>query len=165
MPKSNNSVPRIKNHTTLYSQIIRSSNGYYLGQDVKSQVICDCRRKFSCTLSSVCPNCGTDISNMKSPTLLGYCYHYDARKKKAKLDYKGITEDKITDALITHLASSDFMLSPSLVQWSKDHIHELKDQQLEETLMVERNVGEDTKLFEDQKSRIRGSSDLVQTQR
>lgn len=149
------SIPRIKNHKTLYSQIIKSPHGYFLGQDVKSQVICDCKRKFSCIVSSVCPNCHTDISEMSSPKLLGYTYHYDCRKKKAKQSYTGITEENITKQLIEHFEKTDFVLSPDLIQWSRDHIHELKDHQIEENLLSEKNIEEDTKIFEDKKFRIR----------
>lgn len=149
------SVPRIKSHKTLYSQLVRSSGGYFLGQDVKSQVICDCKRKFSCVVSSVCPNCHTDISQMSSPKLLGYCYHYDCRKKKAKQDYNVISEDKITEIIIEYFNKSDFVISPSLAQWSREHIHELKDLQIEESLTVERNIAEDTKTCDEQKFRIR----------
>ncbi len=148
------SLPKVKNHNTLYSGLIKSSEGYVLAQDVKLQTICDCKRKFSCVLSSICPTCGTDISAMLSPKLLEYCYHYDSRKKKTGREYKYVDEKLITSSLVDYL-SSNFVLSPSLVDWSKKHIPELKDSEIEENLMIERNIDEDKQNYEEAKARAR----------
>ncbi len=149
-----NSLPRIKEHQTVYSGMIHSLQGYLMAQDVKTQVICDCKRKFSSILSQSCPDCGTNFSEMSSPVSLEYVYYYDSRKKKAKQKYKYLPQGRIEDELIKE-ATSFLTLSPSLVDWSKKHIHELKDKDLEETLVRERNIEEDKLTFESEKGKIR----------
>lgn len=148
------SLPKIQDHKTVYSGLVRSPMGHILAQDVKLQAVCDCKRKFSCTLSTVCPNCGTDIPQMTSPKLLDYAYHYDNRKKKSKQPYKSIAEKKITDKLIA-VASADFPISSDLANWSKANLYQLKDGDFQDALTSEVNFEEDKKRYTEEKLKAR----------
>ena len=148
------SLPKVQDHKTVYSGLIRSPMGHILAQDVKLQAICDCKRKFSCTLSTICPTCGTDIPQMSCPKLLEYSYHYDNRKKKSKQPYKSITEKKITKELIA-VASSDLSLSSDLVKWSKENLYQLKDGSFQDALTAEINIEEDKKKYDEEKLKAR----------
>ena len=148
------SVTKVKDHKTVYSGLIRSDIGYVLSQDIKLQVICDCKHKFSCTKSSICPACKLDISEMISPKILEYSYHYDNRKKKAKEKYKSITESKITEKLIS-VAISDFPLSSYLINWSKENLYQLKDGHFQDALTTEINIEEDREKYTQEKLRAR----------
>jgi predicted nucleic-acid-binding protein len=128
--------------------------GHILAQDVKLQAICDCKRKFSCTLSTICPTCGTDIPQMVSPKLLEYSYHYDNRKKKSRQSYKSIAEKNITKELIA-VAISDFPLSADLIAWSKANLYQLKDGDFQDALTAEINIEEDKKKYNDEKLHAR----------
>ena len=155
------SLPKVQDHKTVYSGLIRSSMGHVLAQDVKLQAICDCKRKFSCTLSTICPTCGTDIPQMTSPKFLDYSYHYDNRKKKSKQPYKSIPEKKITKKLID-VVTSDFPISSDLAQWSKDNLYQLKDGKFQEALDMEINVEEDKKKYDNEKLNARA---MLRTQK
>lgn len=148
------SLPKVQDHKTVYSGLVRSPMGHILAQDVKLQAVCDCKCKFSCTLSTVCPNCGTDIPQMTSPKLLDYAYHYDNRKKKSKQPYKSIAEKKITDKLIA-VASADFPISSDLANWSKANLYQLKDGDFQDALTSEVNFEEDKKRYTEEKLKAR----------
>lgn len=148
------SLPKVQDHKTVYSGLVKSSMGHVLSQDVKLQVICDCKKKFSYTTSSICPTCGTDIPQMVSPKLLEYSYHYDNRKKKSKQKYKSVTEKRITNELIA-VAVTDFPLSPDILNWSKANLYQLKDGDFQNELNAEINVEEDKKKYTEEKLHAR----------
>lgn len=148
------SLPRTKNHSTTFSGLIKSDKGYVLAQDVKDQVICDCRRKFSSKISDICPACGLSVPEMKNPVLLQYCYHYDSRKKKIKEKYKYISEDNIAKSLIS-FAEFSLCLPPEIVKWSKENLYQLNDKEIDDNLSLLSNLEEDRCKYEEEKSSAR----------
>ena len=44
---SKKNIPKIQQHSTLYSGFIQSDEGDFMGQDIKFQLICDCKYKFA----------------------------------------------------------------------------------------------------------------------
>ncbi len=54
-------IPKTQHHQTVYSGFISSPEGDFIGQDVKFQVICDCKKKFAFRNKTHCPQCGIKI--------------------------------------------------------------------------------------------------------
>lgn len=149
------STPRSQNHQTLYSGLIKAPEGYILSQDVKLQAICDCKNKFSCASVNYCPKCNKEIKDMENPKILNYCYYYDARlKKKGIKKYPNVSE-KVIDESLKDYIQENFILPPSLAEWSRKYISELKDSDLEDTLILEMNYKNEKVKYEEEKARAR----------
>jgi site-specific DNA recombinase len=149
-----NSFTKVQNHKTTFSGLIKSDSGHVLAQDVKYQVICDCKRKFSCVKSNVCPDCGIAVPDMKKPVFLQYCYHYDSRKKKSGQKYRYVDEKKVTHELNSFVSAS-LCLSPDIVQWSKANLYQLNDKEIADNLSKEENITSDKLKYEEERAGAR----------
>lgn len=134
---SNNNIPKIQNHLRTYSGFIKSVEGNFMGQDIKNQVICDCKYKFSYVNKTHCPKCNIEISRMAKPKYLSYTYYYDVKKKKKGNNVKSINEEKVDGAMLDIFNNLDF--SDDLVDWSRKYIHELKDKEIGDNLTLAHN--------------------------
>jgi site-specific DNA recombinase len=128
-------IPKVKTHITTYSGFVRSPEGEFVGQDVKYQVICDCKKKFGCNNNRMCPKCGTDIDDMKNPTNIQYVYHYNVPRKKRGEVVKGVEEKEVTKYLLSYLGEN-LQFSKAFAEWSKKFIRELKDREIEESMTI-----------------------------
>lgn len=151
---SKKNIPKSQHHSTIFAGFLRSENGEFIGQDVKYQLICDCKYKFSYLNKTHCPNCGREIEQLDNPKYLHFKYYYNVRKKKAGLKYKSISEKKVFSAVF-RLIDEDFTFSKSLIEWSKKYISELRDEELNDLFFRKAKMEADKIEFEKKKTRLR----------
>ncbi len=144
---SSKNIPKIKNHVLTYTGFIKSPKGEFIGQDVKSQVICDCKHKFSYSNKEKCPKCGRIIEELSNPKYLEYLYYYNVSRKKQGLKAHTVSEGEISDYVLDYF-TKNLELSSELLSWSRKYIRELKDDELETKIALadqENNKIEDAK--------------------
>ena len=149
-----NNIPKIKEHKTTFSGFIASDEGDFIGQDVKYQLICDCKKKFSYMSRTHCPFCNAEIAQLKHPKYLEYTLYYNVKKKKARRDYKTVSEDKLAIKLDGFVVE-DLTFSEELAAWSRQYIEELKVKELNEVIFKNRNAENNKAEFEKKKARLR----------
>lgn len=151
---SKKNIPKVQHHFTTYSGFLRSESGDFIGQDVKYQLICDCKEKFAYRSKSHCPKCGKEIAKLESPKYLGFTYYYNVKKKKSGGNYKVLTESKITKEMIT-FTDKHLHFSEDLANWSKKYITELKNKEINDRIFLEQKNEADKIEYESKKTRIR----------
>lgn len=102
-------------HNATYTGIIKSPFGEFIGADVKHQLTCDCKHKFSSVNRDRCPKCGTPIHEMKSPKSATYTYYYNVAKKKRGEHVKMLPETAVEHKVWNVLSLLEF--SPELKEW------------------------------------------------
>ncbi len=122
--------PKVKSHSLAFSGFVRSPKGECIGQDVKFQVICDCKLKFAYMHKEACPKCGKLIDDIENPKYLEYRKFYNVPRKKAGLKTHSVDESKLQDFVLNYF-KENIQISPALAKWSKNHLHELKDKEIE----------------------------------
>ncbi len=147
-------IPKVQHHDTTYSGFISSEAGNFIGQDVKYQVICDCKFKFAYRSKTNCPQCGIEIAKMENPKYLSYTHYYNVKNKKARLPYKVIEEGDITSELVS-LFTNSLSFSPDVVDWSKKYIHEMKEKELSHKIVIHQRKEERKLELADKKSKNR----------
>ncbi|KKT62664.1 MAG: hypothetical protein UW55_C0010G0013 [Candidatus Giovannonibacteria bacterium GW2011_GWA2_44_26] len=147
-------MPKTKKYLAAYTGFIRSADGGFIGQDPKLQLICDCGKKFAYLHREICPTCGVQISDMNSPKYLSYTYYYNVPRKKAGAKARHLNERKI-DAYLADYARKNLTFSRNLAEWSKKHIHELGDKEIQEKRSVATRKVKIKKDFEAKKARYR----------
>jgi len=151
---SGRNVPKIQEHKTVFSGFINSDKGHFMGQDVKYQLICDCKKKFAYSSKTHCPQCGEEISQLNNPKYIGYVHYYDVKNKKAGIKTKSISETVINLEL-NKFIDENLIFSKEMADWSKKYITELKEKEIGEKVLIERNK-EDRKIeYINKKSRLR----------
>lgn len=151
---SKRNIPKFQHHEALYSGFIRSDDGDFIGQDIKFQVICDCKYKFAYRDKTHCPSCGKEIDQLQHPKYLIHSYYYNNRKKKAKLSYKSINESVI-DEEIKNYFTNNLSFSNDMLNWSRKHIHEMRDREVDENILVSKDKEKRKVDFEMKKRRLR----------
>ncbi len=151
---SKRNIPKVQNHQATYSGFIQSDKNDFMGQDVKFQLICDCKNKFSYRNKECCPECDKKIDNLENPKYLIKSYYYNVRKKKSKISYKSIEESLITSKLKNYM-DENLTFSNSLLDWSRKHIHELKDKEVSENILRKQDKERRKVEFEQKKRRMR----------
>lgn len=149
---SNNKRPKVQKHDALFSGFILSDKNDFIGQDVKFQLVCDCKHKFAYRDKTHCPNCEKRITQIENPKYTSQAYYYNNRKKKAKLKYKSISEISITDKLLNEVIDK-IELPTLLLEWSKQYINELQDKEVSAGLKV--NSDRVTRQAEYERKKIR----------
>lgn len=147
-------IPKSKHNEATFAGFIRSDKNEFIGQDVKYQVICDCRNKFSYLNRTNCPKCGKDITQLKHPKYLIFTYYYNVKKKKMYQGYKSISETKIMEKL-EDFVDKNLTFSPELADWSKKYITELRDKEINENIFRKQKEESDKKEYEIKKTRLR----------
>lgn len=150
---SGRNIPKTKRHETLYAGFIISPDGDYIGPDVKYQLICDCGHKFAYMNKTHCPKCSKEISQLESPKYLDYTFYYNVKKRKHKENCKFISENKINIAMADFVNTLDF--SNDLIEWSKETIIEMKDNEIAQKVVIEQSKYERKIEFEKEKDRLR----------
>ena len=112
-----------------YSGFITSPEGDTCGPETKFHLVCDCKWKYSNRIQKNCPKCGKSEENLQSPIYRSYVLYSNVKRRKARVGYKTINEKKIDQFLIDY-ARKNFLLSPSLAEWSRKYIHELRDDRI-----------------------------------
>jgi DNA invertase Pin-like site-specific DNA recombinase len=146
-------IPKVQKHKVLYSGFMASAENNFMGQDVKYQLICDCKKKFAYRAKTHCPNCGKEIAQLSNPKYLNYIFYYDVKKKKLGEEYRSISEKKVNDEFISYLENLNF--SKELADWSKEYIVELKNKEINEVIFESERVEADRMEFNKKKARLR----------
>jgi len=147
-------ISKFKTHKTTYSGFLSSDENKFMGQDVKYQLICDCKHKFAYLDKTHCPKCEKEIEQLENPKYLNYIYYYNVSKKKARKKYKSISEVKVDKKLIKFV-DENLTFSKELANWSKKHIVEMKDKEINDSLFKKEKMETDNLKFEKKKSRLR----------
>ncbi len=133
---SGRNIPKPQKHECVFAGFMSSPDGEYIGPDYKYQLICDCDRKFAFRDKDKCPHCGTLIEVLEKPKYLTYTYYYNIAKKKRREQYKSINEDKVLEHLISEVVNY-MPFSEDLANWSKRHIKEMRDEEINQNLFRE----------------------------
>ena len=147
-------IPKSQRHETLFAGFIQSEVGKSMGQDVKYQLICDCKYKFAYMDRTHCPQCGREIARLENPKYLTFTYYYNVSKKKAYQPYKSLSEVFVTNKLVSFV-ENNLTFSESLADWSKKYISELKDKEINESIFKKKKDESDKAEYESKKSRLR----------
>lgn len=147
-------LPKSKSHVGIFTGFIKSPYGDFIGQDIKHQLICDCKFKFSYQNKTHCPKCSLQIDELENPKYLIYQYYYNIKRKKMREQYKSISETVVGDFLVEYV-QSNLKLSPALAQWSRKYIHELKDKELENNQLEFSSVSLEREKLEQKKKKLR----------
>lgn len=151
---SKKNIPKSQRHEATFAGFLQSDEGAFIGQDVKNQLICDCKNKFSYLDKTHCPKCGRIIEKLENPKYLTFTYYYNVGKKKAHLPYKALPEVKITEKLLQFVDAS-LNFSPELAVWSKKYITELKDKEINDSVFRKQKEEADSTDYEVKKTRLR----------
>lgn len=147
-------IPKTQHHETTFSGFLRSEEGDFIGQDVKYQLICDCKEKFAYRDKTHCPQCNKEIAQLENPKYLNFTYYYNVKKKKAGQTYRSISEMKITKEALEFIGEN-LTFSQELAEWSKKYISELKDREINENVFRKQKEQTDKAEYEAKKSRLR----------
>ena len=147
-------ISKFKTHKTAYSGFLTSDEDKFMGQDVKYQLICDCKHKFAYLGKTHCPKCEKEIEQLENPKYLNYVYYYNVSKKKHRLKYKSISEKKLEKKIIKFV-DENLSFSNDFVNWAKKHIVEMKDKEINDNLFKKEKQESDQVKFEFKKSRLR----------
>lgn len=151
---SGKNIPKVQHHKTTFSGFLQSDRGDFIGQDVKFQLICDCKFKFAYRDKTHCPNCGTEINKMEHPKYLSYVLHYNVKKKKNGSNYKSISEAVITKNLLKFI-DENLTFSQDLAEWSKKYITELKDKEINDSVFKKQKEESNQVEYQNKKTRLR----------
>lgn len=151
---SNRDIPKTQEHDVVYSGYISSPEGDYIGQDVKYQIICDCKHKFSYCTKKACPKCNTKISQIENPKYLVYRYYYNVKRRKSALKTCYLSE-KVVDTYLSNYLKENLQFSPELAEWYKKHISELKDLDVSRNKDIQNNNINVIEQLQAKKKRIR----------
>lgn len=136
--------PKLQKHSTLYQGLIKSPKGETIGADLKFQLICDCKHKFSYRNKENCPRCGIPIDDMEHPKYLSYTYYYNIKRRKNKMtSSKSIEETKVEEYLLNYL-KENLYVHPFLCDWAKKHLKEMNvllvNHEIEKTELQEKQL-------------------------
>lgn len=151
---SKKNIPKAQRHEVTYAGFVQSDEGAFIGQDVKNQLICDCKNKFAYMDKTHCPKCERKIEKLENPKYLTFTYYYNVRKKKASLPYKSLPETKITTELVKFV-DENLTFSPELVSWSKEYIVDLKDKEVNDSVFRKQKEKSDGVDYSAKKTRLR----------
>lgn len=119
--------PKLQRHKSLYQGFIKSPQGESIGTDLKFQLICDCKHKFSYRSKMACPSCGIPIDEMENPKYLSYTYYYNVKRRKDSEKTARCIEEKLINEKMLRFFKEDLYIHPFLCEWAKKHIQILND--------------------------------------
>ena len=151
---SKKNIPKSQRHETTFAGFVQSDEGAFMGQDVKCQVICDCKNKFAYLDRTHCPKCEREIEKLENPKYLTFTYYYNVKKKKAAQPYKALSEARITEELVKFV-DDNLTFSKEFAEWSKKYIVELKDKEINDSVFIAQKVEADKSKYEAKKTRLR----------
>ncbi len=151
---SGRALPKTQIYESPYSGFVRSPDGEFVGVDMKCQIICECKYKFSYLNKTNCPKCGIKIDEINSPKYLNYSYYYNVAKRKRRESVKYIEEGEITSFFRSYV-EKNLIMSKSLAEWCKRHIQEIKDKEIQIGLVESTNNTKRIEQLEKRKIRYR----------
>ncbi len=147
-------IPKIQHNEATFAGFMQSEKGEFMGQDVKYQLICDCKNKFAYLSKNNCPKCEKEIEQLEHPKYLNFTYYYNVKRKKFSQKYKSIEEREVTKQLVD-FADNYLTFSPELAEWSKSYITELKDKEINDGVFRKQKEQADMTEYESKKGRLR----------
>ena len=147
-------IPKSLHNITTFAGFLQSENGEFVGQDVKFQLICDCKNKFAYLNKTHCPKCGREIAQLEKPKYLSFTYYYNVKRKKTHKGYKSLPEKRVIRKLM-QLIDENLTFSKDLAGWSKKYITELRDKEINDRVFREQKEEADKTEFENKKIRLR----------
>jgi len=145
----------LQKHLTPYTGHIVGSDGNTVGADVKLQLICDCTNKFAYRSKEACPECGIEVSKMKSPKYLSYTYYFNIKRRKTRgYSAKGIEQKKV-DGFLIDFYNNELKLSKKQYEWAKKHLKILRDKEFEEDKRLAEIHNTEIKSLEVKKEKLR----------
>ena len=132
----NKNAPKTQKHEVTFSGYIYSPEGEFVGPDIKQQIICQCKYKFSYLNKTHCPKCQIEINKIPSPKYLDYTYYRNVPRSKRKESAKYIEESKVTEQFISYV-QDNLLLSDELTEWCKKYFRELDDAEMQKSLSIE----------------------------
>ena len=147
-------ISKFQTHVTTFSGFLRSDEDNFMGQDVKYQLICDCKYKFAYLDKTHCPKCKREIDQLEHPKYLSYTYYYNVAKKKAHKEYKAISEVQVSKELLGYV-DKNLNFSQELAEWSKKYITELRDEEINNSVFRKQKAEADMAEYETKKTRLR----------
>lgn len=149
-------VSRVTKRASAYSRFAKCGTCHGpLSADFKFQVICTgCKRKFSHLNTNKCPGCNLSIDKMENPKFLTYVFHYCLNDKKHRTDCPGssIEEKSLEKQLASEMEK--LALSRELSRWCINNIGALKDEALEDSVNVQKNLIQEKQAIEGKLGRL-----------
>lgn len=147
-------IPKAQHNEVTFAGFIQSDKGEFVGQDVKFQLICDCKNKFAYLNKTTCPKCEKEIDQLEQPKYLNFTYYYNVKRKKSSQKYTSISEKQITRQLVD-FTENYLTFSPELAGWSKKYITELRDKEINDGVFKKQKEQADMDEYESKKGRLR----------
>lgn len=151
---ANKNIPKAQHNEATFAGFVQSDKGDFVGQDVKYQLICDCKNKFGYLNKTHCPKCGKEIAELEHPNYLKFTYYYNVKRKKNFQGYKSISETRIIDELL-NFVDENLTFSLDFAEWSKTFITELRDKDINDSIFKKQREEADKSEFESKKARLR----------
>ena len=151
---ANKNIPKAQHNEATFAGFLQSDKGDFVGQDVKYQMICDCKNKFSYLNKTHCPKCDREIAQLEHPNYLKFTYYYNVKRKKNFQGYKSISETRVMDELL-NFVDENLTFSLDFAEWSKTFITELRDKEINNNVFKQQKNEEDKGEFESKKTRLR----------
>lgn len=146
--------PKQKTYDVLYRGYISSPSGHFIGPDIKFQLRCDCRYKFSYVKRDNCPKCNVLISKMKSPTYYSYTYYRNVSFAKQGHPFKCVSETYISNFFVQYV-SENLCFSQPFIDWCIRHYLEIQNERLLNAEQVKEEQNKRLAYLESKKNRCR----------
>jgi hypothetical protein len=136
------SRPKPQKRQALYSHFLTCEEcGGITTPDFKFQLICpECKHKFSYSNKEECPKCKIQIQKMNNPIYLFYTYYRCLNQRKHRTNCNSASlEEKTINQTISNYFKNNLCVSKELSNWCIKHIGELKDNELEDCVVIQKS--------------------------
>ncbi|KKU22525.1 MAG: recombinase [Candidatus Nomurabacteria bacterium GW2011_GWA1_46_11] len=118
--------------------------------DTKDQVICTiCKYKFSSNNRTACPECDTEISEMKNPTILQYTYYHCTKRKHPDCSQGSIRVEKLEEQFSQRLTALD--IDPDYLNLALDYLQKKQETEVQNEKSIRQSLD---KKYDDIQTRI-----------
>ncbi len=91
---------------------------------------------------------------MQKPKYLSYAWHYNVKQKKEGRPYKSLRE-KFVNEKVLNFVSENLSFSDEVIAWSKKYIHEMKEKEVNEKIMISQHKERRKVEYQDKKAKLR----------
>ena len=127
--------PRPQTRSFTYRGPIRCGEcGGFVTAEEKHHCVCsNCKYKFSCAHTTACPQCKTDIGNMKNPVTRDYVFYHCTKRTHPNCTQGSINQDDLECQLKKELAQLE--ITPQFKDWAlgvlkRQNAHESADREV-----------------------------------
>lgn len=118
-------ISKRQTHQLAYTGYIKSPEGDFIGQDVKHQLICDCKHKFSYRNTESCPKCHLLVRKLKNPQYRTYNLYYNVKRRKSGQKTRFLNE-RLVEGFLMEYFNKNLKFSDEFALWCKKYIEESK---------------------------------------